>query len=166
MRVPKRFRIGDEGRGFHMQMEQFQEERLSAAFIKCRQLEACIKETIAYTSERHIFGKPVLSNQVVHFRMAELQTEIEALRALAWKAVELMLDGQDVTTLASMAKLKTGRLGREVPDACMQYFGGMGFMWDNYVTQCYRDMRLTSIAGGADEVMLTIIAKRMGAIPR
>jgi citronellyl-CoA dehydrogenase len=61
-----------------------------------------------------------------------------------------------------MAKLKAGRLGRTVPDACLQFWGGMGYTWDNPVSRSYRDARLTSIGGGADEVMLSIIAKRMG----
>jgi citronellyl-CoA dehydrogenase len=65
-----------------------------------------------------------------------------------------------------MAKLKAGRLSREVTDSCLQYWGGMGYMWDNPVARAYRDGRLSSIGGGADEVMLGIIAKRMGIMPR
>ena len=166
VRVPRRNLVGAEGRGFSMQMEQFQEERLSAAFVKPKALEMCIQDTIAYTSERHVFGQPLIDNQVVYFKMAELMSEVEALRSMAWRATELMLDGNDVTLLASMAKLKAGRLGRLVPDACLQYWGGQGFMWDNFVARCYRDMRLTSIGGGADEVMLQIIAKKMGCFPK
>jgi citronellyl-CoA dehydrogenase len=98
----------------------------------------------------------------VQFRLAELKTEIEALRALIYRATENMLAGEDVTLLASMAKLKAGRLGREVPDACLQFWGGQGFMWDNYVSQMYRDLRLHAIGGGADEIMLGIISKRLG----
>ena len=71
----------------------------------------------------------------------------------------------DVTLKASMAKLKAGRLVREVSDSCLQYWGGMGFMWDNPVSRVFRDGRLTSIGGGADEVMLSIIAKKMGIFP-
>ena len=65
-----------------------------------------------------------------------------------------------------MAKLKAGRLGREVSDACLQYWGGMGYMWDNTVSRAYRDARWTSIGGGADEIMLGIICKMMGTFPR
>lgn len=64
-----------------------------------------------------------------------------------------------------MAKLKAGRLGREVSDSCLQYWGGMGFMWDNPVSRSFRDVRLVSIGGGADEIMLGIIAKLMGTLP-
>ena len=64
-----------------------------------------------------------------------------------------------------MAKLKAGRLLREVADGCLQYWGGMGYTWENPISRLYRDGRLTSIGGGADEVMLGIIGKRMGILP-
>ena len=147
------------------QMEQFQEERLFAACSNLKGLEYCIAETIAYTRERRAFGKAILDNQVVHFTLAELQTEIEALRALVRNATEEYINGVDVTTKASMAKLISGRLSRKVADSCLQYFGGMGFMWDNPVARFYRDGRLASIGGGADEVMLEIICKKMGISP-
>lgn len=166
VRVPQWHRIGEEGHGFAMQMMQFQEERLFAGANALKGLEQCINSTIAYTRERHTFGQPIIDNQVVHFRLAELQTEIEALRALVYRACDLYVAGEDVTTLASMAKLKAGRLGREVSDACLQYWGGMGYMWDNTVSRAYRDARLTSIGGGADEIMLGIICKMMGTLPR
>jgi citronellyl-CoA dehydrogenase len=166
VRVPQRFRIGEEGQGFIYQMRQFQEERLWAAASAVVGLLRNIDETVAYIRERRIFGQAVLDHQVVHFRLAELKTEIEALRALTYRAVDLHLEGQDVTELASMAKLKAGRLLREVPDACLQYWGGMGFTWDNPLSRAYRDGRLASIGGGADEVMLSIICKHMGILPR
>ncbi|MFZ4070045.1 MAG: acyl-CoA dehydrogenase family protein [Caulobacterales bacterium] len=166
VRIPQRFRIGAEGQGFAYQMMQFQEERLFAAANGLVMMERAIEETIAYARERKIFGKPVLDNQVVHFTLAELQTEIEALRALVYRATDMYVRGQDVTTLASMAKLKSGRLLREVGDKCLQYWGGMGFMWENRVARLYRDGRLTSIGGGADEVMLQIISKKMGTFPK
>jgi citronellyl-CoA dehydrogenase len=165
VRVPQKNRIGEEGQGFMIQMMQFQEERLCGALGAVRGMETLIDATIAYTRERHAFGQPLLDNQVVHFRMAELRTEVEALRALNWQAIEDYIHGSDVTMLASMAKLKAGRLVREVSDACLQYWGGMGFMWDNIASRAYRDTRLLSIGGGADEVMLGIIAKLMGILP-
>jgi citronellyl-CoA dehydrogenase len=165
VRVPQRFLIGEEGKGFTYQMQQFQEERLYAAASGLVSKERMIDETIAYTRQRAAFGKPILDNQVVHFRLAELKTEVEMLRALTYRAADLMLKGEDVTMLASMAKLKSGRLAREISDACLQYWGGMGFMNETWITRAYRDTRLGSIAGGADEVMLTIISKLMGTLP-
>ncbi len=166
VRVPQRYRIGEEGKGFTYQMLQFQEERLWAAANAIGSLGWALEETVAYTGERRIFGRPVLDNQYVHYRLAELKTEIEALRALTYRAAELYVGGQDVTELASMAKLKAGRLLREVPDACMQFWGGMGYTWENPVSRLYRDGRLASIGGGADEVMLGIICKFMHTLPR
>jgi citronellyl-CoA dehydrogenase len=166
VRVPARNLIGEEGKGFTYQMLQFQEERLWAGANALRGLETAIQDTIEYTRNRKIFGRPVLDNQVVHFTLAELQTEVEALRALVYRATELYVSGQDVTPLASMAKLKAGRLTREVSDKCLQYWGGMGFTWENSVSRLYRDGRLGSIGGGADEVMLSILCKAMGTLPK
>ena len=166
VRVPQRYRIGDEGQGFTYQMLQFQEERLWAAANSLQGLDKAIADTIEYTRQRRIFGRSVLDQQIVHYTLAELQTEVEALRALVYRATEQYVGGQDVTQLASMAKLKAGRLTREVADKCLQFWGGMGFTWDNPVSQLYRDGRLASIGGGADEVMLSIIAKLAGTLPK
>jgi citronellyl-CoA dehydrogenase len=165
VRVPAANLIGQEGMGFTMQMLQFQEERLYAVTSSLKGLDRMIDLTIDYTRDRSAFGKPVLDNQVVHFRLAELRTEVEALRALAWSAIEQYVAGADVTRLASMAKLKVGRLVREVSDSCLQYWGGMGFTADNPISRAYRDTRLVSIGGGADEVMLGIICKLEGTLP-
>ncbi|MEM8799994.1 MAG: acyl-CoA dehydrogenase family protein [Pseudomonadota bacterium] len=165
VRVPKSYRIGDEGAGFTYQMLQFQEERLYAALSTITGSERSIAETIDYTRERKAFGKSILENQVVYHKLAELQTEVEALRALVWKAVEIHISGGDCTKLASMAKLKGCRLSRQVHDSCLQYWGGMGYMSETPVARRYRDSRLGSIGGGADEIMIEIIAKYMGTLP-
>jgi citronellyl-CoA dehydrogenase len=165
VRVPKRNRIGEEGQGFTYQMMQFQEERLWAGAACLKAHETIINATIEYTRNRKAFGRSILDNQVVHFRLAELQTEVELLRALTYQAAEALIAGEDVTRLATMVKLKAGRLGRELTDACLQYWGGMGFMNETPVSRAYRDSRLGSIGGGADEVMLTILCKMMGTLP-
>ncbi|HTQ76450.1 MAG TPA: acyl-CoA dehydrogenase family protein [Burkholderiales bacterium] len=166
VRVPQRYRIGEEGMGFTYQMQQFQEERLWAAASSVEGMLRTLADTIDYIRERKMFGQAVLDFQYVHYRLAELKTEIEALRALTYRACELYIEGGDVTELASMAKLKSGRLRREVSDACLQYWGGMGFTWDNPASRAYRDGRLGSIGGGADEVMLGIICKYMHILPK
>ena len=166
VRVPKRNLIGIEGTGFMMQMLQFQEERLYGAANSLLMMDRLIDLTIGYCKERSTFGTPLIHNQVVHFRLAELRTEVELLRSLTYRAVEDYVLGKDVTRLASMAKLKCGRLVREVSDSCLQYWGGMGFTWDNPLARAYRDGRLVSIGGGADEIMLGIIAKLEGTLPK
>jgi len=162
VRVPQRNLIGVEGSGFMYQMMQFQEERLWAAASCLHSFDACIQETIDYAQQRKLFGATLADQQWVQFKLAELKTEVESLRALTYRACELYIAGQDVTELASMAKLKAGRLNRIVPDTCLQFWGGMGFTWENRISRKYRDGRLASIGGGADEVMLGILSKLMG----
>ena len=166
VRVPQRYRIGAEGQGFIYQMQQFQEERLWAAASCLQSLTNCIRWTIEWAQERKLFGATLADQQWVQFKLAELKTEVESLRALTYRAGELYVQGQDVLELASMAKLKAGRLNRIVPDTCLQFWGGMGFTWENKVSRLYRDGRLGSIGGGADEVMLGILARIMGVAKR
>ena len=166
VRVPQRNRIGAEGQGFIYQMQQFQEERLWAAASCLVSLNRCIEWTIEWAQERKLFGVSLADQQYVQFKLAELKTEVESLRALTYRACDLYVQGQDVLELASMAKLKAGRLNRLIPDACLQFWGGMGFTWENKVSRMYRDGRLGSIGGGADEVMLGILAKIMGIAKR
>ena len=166
VRVPQRNRIGVEGQGFMYQMMQFQEERLWAAASAIQGLSTCIDLTIEWAQERKLFGSTLADQQWVQFKLAEMKTEVECLRALTYRACELYIQGQDVTELASMCKLKAGRLNRIVPDGCLQFWGGMGFTWENRVSRKYRDGRLASIGGGADEVMLGIVAKTMGIAKR
>ena len=165
VRVPQRYRIGEEGMGFIYQMEQFQIERLWGALNCGAMAQRAIDHTIAYTRERQAFGRSILDNQWVHYKLAELQTEVEALRSLAWRGVEMVVKGEDATKLATMAKLKAGRTIREVTDGCLQFWGGMGYVMDSPISRIWRDGRLTSIGGGADEVMLQILCKFMGTFP-
>ncbi|WHZ10729.1 MAG: Citronellyl-CoA dehydrogenase [Burkholderiaceae bacterium] len=166
VRVPQRYRLGAEGQGFIYQMQQFQEERLWAGANALQALTNCIAWTIEWAQERKLFGSTLADQQWVQFKLAELKTEVECLRALTYRACDLYVSGQDVLELASMAKLKAGRLMRIVPDTCLQFWGGMGFTLENKVSRMYRDGRLASIGGGADEVMLGILAKIMGIAKR
>jgi len=166
VRVPAENIIGDPGSGFTYQMLQFQEERLAAVALTLKASDKAIYETAQYTAQRMAFGKPLLANQVIQHKLAELQTEVELLRSALYRATDLYCEGNDVTQLASMCKLKSGKLCRKIPDECLQYWGGMGFTNEVSISRMYRDLRLQSIGGGADEVMLGIIAKTMGIIPK
>ncbi len=165
VRVPQRNLIGQEGAGFLYQMQQFEEERLWAVVSTVSGLQACIDDTIEYTRQREVFGKPILDNQVVHFRLAELQIEIELYRALMEKCVRQYANGESITKLVSMLKIKSGRLMREITDTCLQYWGGMGYMDETLMARRFRDGRLASIGGGADEVMLGVVCKMLGTLP-
>jgi citronellyl-CoA dehydrogenase len=166
VRVPQCNRIGPEGMGFILQMQQFQKERLIANIMAHSSTERVVRATIAYTQQRKTFGRPLIENQWIHFRLVELLTEIEALRQLNYHAVRMMVSGQDVTREASMGKLKAGRLSREVADTCLQFYGGMGYMEETPISRTFRDSRLMSIGGGADEIMIGIIAKLENMIPK
>jgi citronellyl-CoA dehydrogenase len=162
VRVPQRYRVGAEGQGFIYQMQQFQEERLWAAASSLQSYNNAIDWTIEWAQQRPMFGATLADQQWVQFKLAEVKTEVECLRALAYRACDLYVAGNDVLELASMAKLKAGRLGRLVPDTCMQFWGGMGYTLENKISRMHRDSRLGSIGGGADEVMLGILSKIMG----
>ncbi|GLT11934.1 acyl-CoA dehydrogenase [Sulfitobacter porphyrae] len=162
VRVPQSNRIGEENMGFIYQMEQFQIERLWGALNNAGIMQRAIDCTIEYTRERKAFGKSLLDNQWIHFHLAEMQAELEALNALNWRGVEMVVNGQDATKVATMAKLKAGRLARQIADGCLQFWGGMGFSDESEISRIFRDARLTSIGGGADEVMLRILTKYMG----
>lgn len=166
VRVPQRHRIGEENQGFIYQMEQFQEERLYVVARTITHIEDIMQETIEYTSDRKAFGHSILDNQVVHYKIAEMQSKLEALRALLYRATEQYAAGEDVTKLTSMAKYLAGTYAAEMPPQLLQYWGGQGFMAENRITRVYRDLRLVGIGGGASEVMLQVIAKQMGILPR
>ena len=162
VRVPRRNLIGEEGKGFIYQMQQFQEERMFAAACNSGGLRKLIDQTVEYAQQRAMFGERLADMQWFQFKMGELATEVECLRALLYRACELYVSGQNVLELATMCKLKSGRTNRLVADTCLQFWGGMGFTWENRISRAYRDGRLGSIGGGADEVMLGILAKVMG----
>ena len=162
VRVPQRNLIGQEGKGFIYQMQQFQEERLWAGASNAGGLRKLIDLTIEYAQQRKMFGGYLSDMQWFQFKMGELATEVEALHCMLHRACEQYVAGKDVLELATMVKLKSGRTSRLVADTCLQFWGGMGFTWDNRISRAYRDGRLGSIGGGADEVMLGILAKTMG----
>ena len=164
VRVPQRYRVGEEGMGFAYQMEQFAQERLFGALRTIVQMQELVDETVEYTRDRHAFGKPLLDNQFIQYTLADLSTEIACLRELTYAAVEGFVRGDDVRLLTAQAKLKAGKLVRSVPDQCMQFWGGAGFLWESRVSRMARDSRLVAIGGGANEVMMQIIAKEAGSV--
>ena len=112
--------------------------------------------------ERQVFGGPLLSRQYVQFRLAELAAEVDLLRHYNYACAAAYTRGEDTTRFATIAKLKAGRLARAVADTCLQFHGGFGYMAETWVSRYFRDSRLLSIGGGADEVMLQILARMDG----
>lgn len=162
MRIPADHIIGEEGEGFIYQMQQFQHERFSALPTAYVQAKNTIDMTVDYIKERVVFGKPLIARQVLRHRIADWITEIECLKALTYHIVKMKAAGQDATKEITMGKLYAGRLIHEVASGCLQMYGGMGYMNEMKISRAFRDSRLISIGGGANEVMSEIITKMEG----
>jgi citronellyl-CoA dehydrogenase len=162
VRVPVSNTIGEIGRGFQHQMQQFQNERMIAAYTSVGGMSRAIEKTVEYLGQRQVFGKPLIANQHIQFTLAELSAEIDVLRHYNYACAEAYLRGEDTTRFASIAKLKAGRLVRRVADTCLQFHGGIGYMEETWTARYFRDSRLLSIGGGADEVMLRVLARLDG----
>lgn len=162
VRVPVANTIGEPGRGFQQQMRQFVTERMFAAYTTVGGCQYALDRTREFIRERRVFGRPLADRQYVTFRLTELQAELELLRSHNLITCEALMAGDDITRPATVAKLKAGRLIREVADWCLQLHGGMGYLEETWTARLFRDSRLTSIGAGADEVMLQVLARLDG----
>jgi acyl-CoA dehydrogenase len=161
-RVPAANRLGAEGEGFGQLMHNLGQERLTVAIGAQAKAERVLADTLAYVKERHAFGKPIGKFQNTQFVLADCATQVEVGRAFLDKLVAEHMAGKDLVTECSMAKLwQTEMLGRVV-DACLQLFGGYGYMLEYPVTRAYMDARVQRIFAGTNEIMKMIIAKRLG----
>ena len=161
-RVPAKNRLGDEGAGFFMLMNKLQQERLVVAIGCQAKAERVLTDTVAYVKERHAFGKPIAKFQNTQFVLADAATQVEVGRAFVDRVLAGHLAGQLLVKECSMAKLwVTEMLGRVV-DACLQLFGGYGYMLEYPVTRAYMDARVQRIFAGTNEIMKVIIAKQLG----
>src|SRR5262245_37196245 len=162
VRVPVANTIGDVGRGFQQQMMQFQDERLVAVVSMNASCEELWKQSKRWCDERTVFKKPLTKHQVTQFKFVEMLVQIEASKELANACVRKRCKGEDATREITMAKLFTGRMCRYVSDTCIQLHGGFGYMRESAAGRAFVDMRLISIGGGADEVMIQYLAKMLG----
>ncbi|MDJ0962334.1 MAG: acyl-CoA dehydrogenase family protein [Acidimicrobiia bacterium] len=161
-RVPLTNTIGHEGAGFQQQMAQFVVERMWANYSQVTGMERALRRTADYLRQRVVFGKPLLKNHYVQYKLAELAAEVDLLKHYNYACAEAYMAGQDTTRFATIAKIKAGRLGREVADWCLQFHGGIGYMEETWTTRYFRDTRLVSIGGGSDETMLQVLARLDG----
>jgi citronellyl-CoA dehydrogenase len=162
VKVPAENLIGEEGEGFIYQMRQFQHERfatLPGTYVCVRNM---IDMTVDYLRQRIVFGKPLITKQVLRHRLVDWLTEAECLKQLTYHIVRMKMEGLDATREVSMGKLLAGQLVSEVASGCLQMFGGIGFMNETLISRYFRDVRIMSIGGGADEVMLEVIARIEG----
>lgn len=158
VRVPLSNTIGEIGRGFQQQMLQFQDERMVGSYLATMGARRALERTVEYLRVREAFGKPLLANQYLQYTLAELMAEVDLLITYNRVAAERLAAGHDVTREATIAKLKVGKLARQVADTVVQYHGGMGYAEENWPARYMRDSRLIAIGGGADEVMMRVLS--------
>ncbi len=161
-RVPVANTIGEEGRGFQQQMEQFIFERMWANYSAVGGMDLALERTAGYLKQRIVRGQPLMASDYIQYRMAGLGAEVELLRQLNHGVAQAYMRGENPTRLATIGKLKAGKLTREVADWCIQFHGGSGYMEDNWPARFWRDNRVTAIGGGSDETMLQVLARMDG----
>jgi acyl-CoA dehydrogenase len=160
-RIPAENLLGEEGRGFYAIMRNFQNERITLGAMAMGEAQAALELTLDWVTQRQAFGGPLFEKQAVRHKLAMLAAKIEAGRQLVYHAAFLDTQGRDATREVSMVKAYCGELVNEVMYACVQFHGGMGFMRESAIERMARDARVQTIGGGATEVMLEEIAKRL-----
>jgi acyl-CoA dehydrogenase len=160
-RVPAENILGAEGQGFYSIMRNFQNERLVLGAMAMGEAQAALTMTLDWVKNRKAFGAPLFANQAVRHRLAMLAAKVEAGRQLVYATGCRTAAGEDCTKEVSMIKAYCGELVNEVMYACLQFHGGLGFMRETPIERMARDARVQSIGGGATEVMLEEVAKRL-----
>jgi acyl-CoA dehydrogenase len=160
-RVPAKNLLGGEGQGFYAIMRNFQNERTVISAMAMGEAQAALELTLDYVTTRKAFGATLYEKQAVRQRLAMLAAKVEAGRQLVYHAGFLDAQGVDCTREVSMAKAYCGELVNEVMYDCLQFHGGMGYMRESTIERMARDARVQSIGGGATEVMLEEVAKRL-----
>lgn len=161
MRVPVGNLLGSEGSGFVQLMTQLAQERLIQAIRGVSSSEAALEWTIAYVTERHMFGQTLGDFQNTRFKLAGLHAEVMAQRVFVDRCIEMHVKGQLDATDAAASKLITTELQGRVMDECLQFFGGWGYMWEYPIARAFADARMCRLGGGTAEVMRQIIANSL-----
>jgi len=161
-RVPAENLLGQEGAGFMMLMQKLQQERLCVAIMSQANAEQVLEDAIAYTQERQAFGRPISKFQNTQFTLAQCATEVEIGRAFLDRLVAEHVAGKYLVKECSMAKLWQSEMQGRVIDACLQLYGGYGYMLEYPISRAYMDARVQRIYAGTNEIMKVIIAKQMG----
>jgi len=161
LRVPARNLLGEEGKGFYYIMSTFQNERLVAGAMSVGQCAKAIELTVDYVKTRQAFGKTLWDQQVVRNKIAWLAAKSAAARALVYQCGQMIDEGKDTVREVSMLKAYACETLQEVVHGCLQLHGGTGFITGTPIERMARDARILTIGGGATEVMLEEVAKRM-----
>ena len=161
-RVPAGNLLGEENNGFYYLMEKLQQERLMCAIQAMAAAEESLRITIEYVKQREAFGRPISKLQNTQFKIAEMATEVTLGRSFIDDLIVRHMDGEDVVKEVSMAKWWVTDMTKRLVANCMQLHGGYGFMEEYAIGRRYRDIAVTSIYAGTNEIMKQIIAKKIG----
>ncbi len=161
-RIPKGNRLGEKGSGFIKLMMKLQQERLVCSIGAVIAAEFILELTIRYCKERNAFGRPISKFQHVQFELVEMATETKLGRTFLDKLIMDHIEGKNVVVEVAMAKYWTTDMAFRVADRCLQLFGGYGYCEEYPIARAWRDIRVTRIFAGTNEIMKTIAAKFMG----
>lgn len=161
MKVPVENLLGEEGKGFQIAMANLDIGRIGIAAQSLGIAEAALEAATQYASERNQFGKPILANQGISFKLADMATSIEAARLLVYRAANLQAMGESCRKEASMAKLFASKTAVEVTTEAIQIFGGYGYTEDYPVERYFRDAKVTEIYEGTSEIQRIVISRSL-----
>ena len=161
VRVGPEQRLAGEGEGFKVAMQVLDRGRLHIASVCCGVAERLIEECVSYAGERKQFGQPIASFQMIQAQMADSRTEAYAARCMILDAAKRRDAGENVTMLASCAKLFASEMVGRVADRAVQIFGGAGYVADYGIERFYRDVRIFRIYEGTSEIQRLVIAREM-----
>jgi alkylation response protein AidB-like acyl-CoA dehydrogenase len=162
--VPEENLLGERGKGFSQFLEILDGGRISVAAMGVGLAQGAYDLAVAYAKEREQFGKPIARFQAVQFQLADMAVEVEAGRALTYKAAWLKDEGRPFALEAAMAKLYTGELSHRAANAALQIHGGYGFMEESPISRLYRDQKILEIGEGTNEVQRMVIARHLGLV--
>lgn len=171
VRIPARYRLGEENMGFMYLMQNFQTERLIASVGALAGCELAIAGARQYGEQRQAFGKPIIKRELWQHKFVDMYTKVEMAKAFVYKVVDAYNDEKyvknqtltmETVKLISMAKVAVGDVLTEVMDTCLQFHGGWGYIEEFHIARAWRDSRLLRIGGGTTETMRYYIAKLMG----
>jgi citronellyl-CoA dehydrogenase len=171
VRIPARYRLGEENMGFMYLMQNFQTERLIASVSAVSGAELALAFSRQYGEQRQAFGKPIIKREVWQHKFVDMHIKVEMAKAFVYKVVDLYNSERyvenkplsfETVKLISMAKVAVGDVISEVMDTCLQFHGGWGYIEEYKIARAWRDQRLFRIGGGTSETMRYYIAKLMG----
>jgi acyl-CoA dehydrogenase len=161
VRVPVGNRLGGEGQGFVLLMQELPWERLQIAIMAIAACQGALQWTIDYVKERKAFGKAIIDFQTVRHELADIKTQVQVAQVFVDRCIDLLCEKKLDATDAAMAKYWTTDLQGRLLDRCLQLFGGYGFMWEYPITRAWADARVQRIYGGTNEIMKEIVGRSL-----